>query len=125
MYKSIQPQHLYHALGGDGASFCHLLRVFLHVTPPTVSELLHASVEADLGRAARLSHLLQGSACLLGCEQLCSLTTRAEGVAALGDWAAVNSLAKLIAGEYARVTADVLLCLERTEAELALRSLSC
>ena len=51
MYKSIKPHILYSSVGGDGTSFCHLLRVFRDVTPPTVSELLSASVDADLGRA--------------------------------------------------------------------------
>ncbi|MFL6708447.1 MAG: Hpt domain-containing protein [Massilia sp.] len=69
-FQHIDPRSLIDAVGGERATFEHLVGMFLRSTPPARDALQAALAADDRDSARRLAHQLRGNVVIFGATEL-------------------------------------------------------
>jgi HPt (histidine-containing phosphotransfer) domain-containing protein len=77
-YKHINPQSVIDAVGGDHATFLHLVGMFLNSTPAARDQLQAALAADQREPASRLAHQIRGNAIIFGATELAGALSALE-----------------------------------------------
>lgn len=77
-FQQIDPRSLFDAIGGDHATFLHLIGMFLRSAPTTRDALMAALAADQRQQARRLAHEMRGNVVIFGAAELAGALAQLE-----------------------------------------------